>query len=86
MESTDIKGKIKGYILENFLYGGSSDQIADDDSFLEKGIIDSTGILELVGFIEETFAVKVADEDLVPENMDSINRLGEFILSKTVQV
>jgi len=86
MESADIKGKIKGYILENFLYGGSSDQIADDDSFLEKGIIDSTGILELVGFIEETFAVKVADEDLVPENMDSINRLGEFILSKTVQV
>jgi len=86
MESADIKGKIKGYILENFLYGGSSDQIADDDSFLEKGIIDSTGILELVGFIEETFAVKVADEDLIPENMDSINRLGEFILSKTVQV
>ncbi len=86
MESTAIKGKIKGYILENFLYGGSSDQIADDDSFLEKGIIDSTGILELVGFVEETFAVKVADEDLVPENMDSINRLGEFILSKTVQV
>ncbi len=86
MESANIKGKIKGYILENFLYGGSSDQIADDDSFLEKGIIDSTGILELVGFIEETFAVKVADEDLVPENMDSINRLGEFILSKTVQV
>ena len=86
MESTAIKGKIKGYILENFLYGGSSDQIADDDSFLEKGSIDSTGILELVGFVEETFAVKVADEDLVPENMDSINRLGEFILSKTVQV
>jgi len=86
MESANIKGKIKGYILENFLYGGSSDQIADDDSFLEKGIIDSTGILELVGFIEETFAVKVADEDLIPENMDSINRLGEFILSKTVQV
>lgn len=86
MESTAIKEKIKGYILENFLYGGSSDQIADDDSFLEKGIIDSTGILELVAFVEETFIVKVADEDLVPENMDSINRLGEFILSKTVQV
>lgn len=86
MESAAIKGKIKGYILENFLYGGSSDQIADDDSFLEKGIIDSTGILELVGFVEETFAVKVADEDLVPENMDSINKLNEFILSKTVQV
>ncbi len=86
MAPDDIKGKIKGYILENFLYGGSSDQIADDDSFLEKGIIDSTGILELVGFIEETFSVKVEDEDLVPENMDSINRLGEFIMRKSIQV
>lgn len=86
MESAAIRGKIKGYILENFLYGGSSDQIADDDSFLEKGIIDSTGILELVAFVEKTFIVKVADEDLVPENMDSINKLGEFILSKIVQV
>ncbi len=86
MEPADIKGKVKGYILENFLYGGSSDQIADDDSFLEKGIIDSTGILELVGFIEETFSVKVADEDLVPENMDSINRIGDFIMRKSVEV
>ncbi len=86
MAPDDIKGKIKGYILENFLYRGSSDQIADDDSFLEKGIIDSTGILELVGFIEETFSVKVEDEDLVPENMDSINRLGEFIMRKSIQV
>lgn len=85
MESVEIKTRIKGFILENFLYGESSDAVEDDDSFLEKGIIDSTGILELVAFIEETFSVKVADEDLVPENLDSINKLGYFILSRTVR-
>lgn len=85
MESVEIKTRIKGFILENFLYGESSDAVEDDDSFLEKGIIDSTGILELVAFIEETFSVKVADEDLVPENLDSINKLGKFILCRTVR-
>ena len=84
MELAEIKAKIRAYILESFLYGGNDDAVADDDSFLEKGIIDSTGILELVGFIEETFSVKVADEDLIPENMDSINKLGQFITGKTV--
>ena len=86
MELAEIKAKIRAYILESFLYGGSDDAVADDDSFLEKGIIDSTGILELVGFIEETFSVKVADEELIPENMDSINKLGHFIAGKTVGV
>ena len=84
MELAEIKAKIRAYILESFLYGGNDDAVADDDSFLEKGIIDSTGILELVGFIEETFSVKVADEELIPENMDSINKLGHFITGKTV--
>ena len=86
MELAEIKAKIRAYILESFLYGGNDDAVADDDSFLEKGIIDSTGILELVGFIEETFSVKVADEDLIPENMDSINKLGYFITGKSVGV
>lgn len=82
MELEQIKGKIKGYILENFLYGGNEDSLTDADSFLEKGIIDSTGILELVAFVEESFAMKIADQDLIPENLDSINNLGNFVLSK----
>ena len=85
MESVEIKTRIKGFILENFLYGESGNAVADDDSFLEKGIIDSTGILELVAFIEETFSFKVADEELVPDNFDSINKLDYFILNKTVR-
>lgn len=85
MELDEIKIKIKEYILENFLYSASNDKLADNDSFLEQGIVDSTGILELVAFIEETFPIKLSDEDLVPENLDSINKISNFILSKTVQ-
>lgn len=85
MELDEIKVKIKEYILENFLYSASNDKLADNDSFLEQGIIDSTGILELVAFIEETFSIKLSDEELVPKNLDSINNIGNFILGKTVQ-
>lgn len=86
MELDEIKIKIKEYILENFLYSASNDKLADNDSFLEQGIIDSTGILELVAYIEETFSIKLSDDDLVPENLDSINNIGNFILGKTVQI
>lgn len=78
----EIKGKIKGYILENFLYGGSENDLSNEDSFLEKGIIDSTGILELVAFVEKTFDIKIWDQDLIPENLDSINNLSKFISGK----
>jgi len=69
----DIKKKIKTYIHDKFLLGDDSKFPNDDDSFLEKGIIDSTGVLELVNFIEETFNIKVEDEELIPDNLDSIN-------------
>lgn len=82
MELGEVKNKIKGYILENFLYGGSDDALEDNDSFLEKGIIDSTGILELVAFVEGTFLVKIADQELIPENLDSVNNLGRFVINK----
>lgn len=59
--------------------------MTDDDSLLEKGIIDSTGVLELVGFIEEGFHVAVKDDELLPENLDSVNRLIAFITRKTAE-
>ncbi|MBI4720796.1 MAG: acyl carrier protein [Chitinivibrionia bacterium] len=72
---------IRQFIVENFVFedGGS---LAEDTSFLESGIMDSTGVLELVSFIEETFAIAVADEDLVPENLDSIGRVTRYIESR----
>jgi len=76
-----IKGKVRAFIVENFLFG-KDDNLNDDTSFLDEGIIDSTGILELVSFIEEEFSISVEDEDLVPENLDSINNAVAYVDKK----
>ena len=75
----EIKEKIRGFIVENFLFGSDDMSLGDDDSFLESGIIDSTGILEVVGFIEDEFDIEVLDEELVPDNLDSLNKLVSYI-------
>jgi acyl carrier protein len=77
----ETKDKIKTFIVENFLFG-SEDGLKDETSFLEEGIIDSTGILELVTFLEEEFSITVEDEELVPENLDSINNVTAFLERK----
>lgn len=77
----ETKGKIKTFIVENFLFG-SEDGLKDETSFLEEGIIDSTGILELVTFLEEEFSITIEDEELVPENLDSINNVTAFLERK----
>lgn len=58
------------------------EELTDSDSLLDKGIIDSTGVLELVGFLEENYQIQIEDEELVPENLDSINNLVKFIQKK----
>jgi len=75
------KSEIRNFIVENFLYG-QDDNFTDDISFLEKGIIDSTGVLELVTFVEDKFGVTVEDEELIPDNFDSLNKLSSFISNK----
>ena len=82
----DIKKKIKTFIINKFLLGDDSKPLNDDDSFLEKGIIDSTGVLELVNFIEEKFEIKVEDEELIPDNLDSLNKITLYIKKKTEYV
>ncbi len=77
------KAKIKNYILENYLFTDDQNALKDGDSFLQQGIIDSTGILEVVFFLEEEFGVKVEDEEMVPENLDSVNNLVAFVERKT---
>lgn len=76
-----IEAKIRAYIAENFLFG-EADQLAVTDSFLDKGIIDSTGILEIVMFLEEQFGIKVADSEMLPENLDSVANIVNFITRK----
>ena len=74
--------KIKNYVLENFLFSKDLNAIGDDTSFLKSGIIDSTGILEIIGFLEDEFNIKVEDEDVIPENLDSINLLACYVEKK----
>ena len=69
---------IRDYILENFLFTTDQGQLQDDASFLEEGIVDSTGVLELVMFVEETFGITVEDEEIVPENFDSVQKLARY--------
>ena len=76
------KDKVREYIIENFLFG-DGEKLADDDaSFLENGIVDSTGILEIITFIEESFGVKIEDEEMLPENLDTLNNLEAFLSTK----
>ena len=78
----DIKAIVKEFIISNFLKGSEFTKLVDDASFLEEGIIDSVGVMELVAFLETTFHFRIDDEEIVPENLDSINKLVAFVQSK----
>ena len=80
MQDTSIRQRVREFVVHNFLFG--HDDLADEASFLETGVIDSTGVLELVGFIESTFAIAVHDHDLVPANLDSVSSVTRFIQQK----
>ena len=73
--------QLRKFIVENYLFGGEC-EFSDDDSLQDKGIIDSTGVLELVAFLEENYRIEVTDDELLPENLDSINRLARFLEGK----
>jgi len=77
-----IRDQVRDFIYENFLFGDSDNRLKDDQSFLDSGVIDSTGVLELVTFVEETFKIKIFDEEIIPENLDSVDRLVQFINDK----
>jgi acyl carrier protein len=76
-----VAQQLRDFIVENFLYGQER-AFQDDDSFLGEGIVDSTGVLQLVSHLEETYGITVEDEDLTPENMDSINSVVAYLSRK----
>ncbi len=78
----ETRTKLREFIIDTFLFGEGGDDLGDDDSRLERGIIDSTGVLEMTAFLEDDFAVKVSDEELVPDNFDSIGKLAAFVERK----
>lgn len=81
-----IQQELRQFVVDNFLFGQGSGDLRDDDSFLDKGIIDSTGVLELVAFLEERFHIRIEDRELVPDNLDSINNLVTFVETKLQHV
>jgi acyl carrier protein len=77
-----ITDEVRTFVIDNFLFGQGGEELQSDDSLMEKGIIDSTGVLELVGFLERRYDIRVADEELVPDNLDSIGNIAHFITRK----
>lgn len=76
---SDIKTQVRQYIVDNLLMGATELKLGDGDSFLEDHVVDSTGFLELIAFIEETFGIRVADEEMVPENLDSLSAIEAYV-------
>jgi acyl carrier protein len=78
----EIKPQIRNYIAQNILFSDNGFKYDDDASFLEEGIVDSLGIMELVLFIEERFGLSVDDRDLTPDNFDSVNKMANYIQNR----
>lgn len=74
--------KIRDFILKNYLFTDDPKALGDDDSFMQKGIIDSTGVLEVIEFLRVEFGVRVEDDEMVPDNLDSVNRIAAFVARK----
>jgi acyl carrier protein len=81
----DYLETVKAYVVENFLFGDDS-RINPETDFLENGILDSTGVLELVGFLEEKFGIQVEDDELVPDNMNSLEKITLYISRKISKI
>ena len=73
--------KVREFIVENFLFGDDS-SLKNDTSFLQEHIVDSTGMLEVITFLEEAFSIKINDDELLPENLDSLNNIDAFLKRK----
>jgi acyl carrier protein len=77
---SDVRDTVHAFIVKNFYVGTGA--FADDDSLLDRGIVDSTAILEVISFLEETFGIRVDDAEIVPENLDSIRAITAFVTKK----
>jgi acyl carrier protein len=77
--------ELRTFVTTNFLFGRPDGCLRDDTSFLESGIIDSTGLLELIGFLERTYGITLADDELIPDNLDSLRKLDAFLSGKLAE-
>ncbi len=79
---TPIEQQLRQFVIETFLFGNDDGQFSSDDSFMENGLIDSMGILNLVTFVQTEYGIEVTDAELIPEIWDSVNRIAAFIVAK----
>ena len=82
---TDYHTGVREFIVSNLLFDADI-ELANDTSFLESGVLDSTGVLELIMFLESTYGIKITPEEMVPENLDSLNRVARFVACKVASV
>ncbi len=78
----DTRTELREFIVDNFMMGMNPEDLSDNGSLLDLGIIDSTGVLELVGFLEEKYSIQVEDSDLTPDNLDSLDNLVNYLSNK----
>ena len=78
---SSLNATIRAFVIDTFLFG-QDNGLTDDSSFLDQGIVDSTGVLELIAYVEQTHGIKVKDEELIPDNLDSIAAIAAFIERK----
>lgn len=77
-----VEEKVRGFILENFMFTNDESALNSEESLLDKGVIDSTGVMELVAFLEDEYKFQINDDELVPENLDSVQNIVSFVASK----
>jgi len=82
MTTQKIESDIRAFIKDNFLFGDGADPLPGNESMLELGMIDSTSVLELVGFLEDHFGISIQDAEIVPENLDTVDGLVAFVSNK----
>jgi acyl carrier protein len=78
-EAKEIEAKVRGYILENLLFSNDPAELPNDASLLDRGIIDSTGVLEIVLFLEGEFEIQIKASEMLPENFDTVNNMVAFV-------
>ncbi|MDD5675801.1 MAG: acyl carrier protein [Chitinivibrionales bacterium] len=80
---SQIRLKIRDFLKTNFFFDTAKESFTDADSFQEKGIVDSTGILEVIGFVQKDFKIEIEDAEVLPGNLDSVDNIAAFVLKKT---
>ncbi|MBA1446724.1 MAG: acyl carrier protein [Gammaproteobacteria bacterium] len=77
-----VREEIRNYVLDNYLFTDDQSKLEDDNSFLETGILDSNGVMEIIFFLEDEYGVAISQEEMIPENLDSVSRIVSFVASK----